>query len=139
MEHACGIFYYSFVQASCNDHLGWYKNVKENQASVEVTAKGQMDNIFLYGCYIVGSSKSRICQSYHDVIHLLLNDKDQSLTKRNFNLEELRDLESKLVLITGSKAENRLQVDTFIDVSFWNGISAWLSWCPFVTTIRVEI
>ena len=107
----------SFVQAACNDELEWYKSVKETQASVEITSFGQMNNIFQYGCYTVGSGKSKICQDYHEVIHLALKEKGKRLTKQSYNLEELRDLESKLVLITGSKAENRASVDVFIDVS----------------------
>ena len=83
-----------------------------------MTSFGQMNNIFKYGCYTVGSSKARICQNYQEVIHLSLKEGKKRLTKKNYNLEELRDLESKLVLITGSNAENRAQVDTFIDVSF---------------------
>lgn len=78
-----------------------------------------MNNIFQYGCYFVGSEESQICHSYHEVITLLLQEeeKDKRLTKKKYNLEELRDLESKLVLITGSKAENRADVDVFIGVS----------------------
>jgi hypothetical protein len=102
---------------ACNNDLEWYKSVKETQASVEVTSFGQMNNIFQYGCYTVGSGRSNICQNYHEVIHLSLREREKRLTKQNYNLEELRDLESKLVLITGSKAENRAHVDTFIDVS----------------------
>ncbi len=75
-----------------------------------------MDNIFQFGCYTVGSSKWHICQHYHEVIHLSLRNKSRRKMKENYDLEELRDLESKLVLITGSKAENRARVDTFIDV-----------------------
>lgn len=105
------------TQIACNDELEWYKSVKETQASVEVTSFGQMNNIFQYGCYTVGSNKAQICHSYHEVIHLSLKEQDKRLTKKHYNLEELRDLESKLVLITGSKAENRAQVDIFIDVS----------------------
>lgn len=76
-----------------------------------------MNDIFKYGCYKVGSSGSHICQSYHEVIHLSLKEEDKPLAKKNYNLEELRDLESKLVLITGSKAKNREEVNLFIDVS----------------------
>ncbi len=108
---------FACMQEACNDELEWYKSVKETQASVEVTSFGQMNNIFHYGCYTVGSSKAKICQYYHEVIHLLLRERKKRLTKTSYNLEELRDLESKLVLVTGSKAENRAHVDTFIDVS----------------------
>lgn len=112
---ACCIF--CSLQKACNERLEWYKSVKGFQATVEVTAVSQMNNIFLYGCYAVGSTKSTICQSYHQVIHLSLK-KSKDLTKHSYNLEELRDLESKLVLITGSKAEHREKVDIFNNVSF---------------------
>ena len=65
----------------------------------------------------MGSPKAKICQSYHEVIRLMLKG-TKRLTKEKYNLEELRDLESKLVLITGSKAENRAEVETFVDVSW---------------------
>ena len=101
---------------ACDKELGWYKSVKQTQASVEVTSFSQMNSIFQYGCYSVGSAKAQICQNYHEVIQLTLQEKDKRLTKKRYTLEELRDLESKLVLITGSKVENRAQVETFIDV-----------------------
>ena len=90
--------------------------MKETQASVEVTSYGQMNNIFEYGCYQVGTKKSAVCQNYSEVIHLMLKERGKRLAKKKYNLEELRDLESKLVLITGSKAEYRAQVDHFVDV-----------------------
>ena len=102
---------------ACNEDLEWYKSVKETQASVEVTSYGQMDSIFQYGCYAVGSGRSTVCKNYQEVISLSLKERDKRLSKKRYNLDELRDLESKLVLITGSKAKNRAKVDTFIDVS----------------------
>ena len=84
---------------------------------MELTTYGQMNNIFNYGCYTIGSDRTKICQNYHEVIHLSLEEKDKPLTKKSYKLDELRDLESKLVLITGSKAENREQVNIFLDVS----------------------
>ena len=83
-----------------------------------MTSYGQMNNIFQYGCYFVGSDESKICHSFHEVVQLSLQGhKKGKFTKKHYNLDELRDLESKLVLITGSKAENRADVDHFIDVS----------------------
>lgn len=93
--------------------------MKETQKSIEVTSYTQMTDIQKYGCYQVGSSTLQICQNLHEVIHLSLKEKDKPLTKKKFNLEELRDLESKLVLITGSKTEYRDEVDLFVDVSIW--------------------
>ena len=91
--------------------------MKLTQGSVEVTSYGQMNNIFEYGCYKVGTRRPIICKSHSEVISLSLKEREKRLTKRNYNLDELRDLESKLVLITGSKAENRAKVDLFLDVS----------------------
>ena len=105
------------LEVACNDDLECYKSAKEVQGPVEKTSYGQMKNIFHYGCYTVGSSEPKICHNIHEVIHLSLKKGKGHLPKNGYNLEELRDLESKLVLITGSMAENRDEVDTFIDVS----------------------
>ena len=92
--------------------------MKETQGSVEVTSYSQMDNIFEYGCYIVGVKQPAIGECHDDVIYLQLKEEglDRCLTKKKYNLEELRDLESKLVLITGSKTENRRKVELFVNV-----------------------
>ena len=92
--------------------------MKETQGSVEVTSYGQMRNILRYGIYQIGvASQSKLPQNIHDVIFVKLNPRDKLLTKTSYNLDELRDLESKLVLITGSKAANRKEVDHYLNVS----------------------
>ena len=53
-----------------------------------------------------------------------LEERDKRLPKHKYTLDELRDLESKLVLITSSNAENRKEVDLFLNVS---------DFCVFVT------
>ena len=108
-----------FLQESCNKELEWYKSVKETQASVEVTSFGQMDIIRTCGQYVVGGRKDVAMDSIHDVIHLTLTQRPgKKLLKTSYSLDELRDLESKLVLITGSKAENRGEVDQFLNVRY---------------------
>ena len=74
-----------------------------------------MKNILVYGHYVVKTMQSNTTQSAHDIICLKLKGGTQ-LLKKSYSMEELRDLESKLVLITGSKAENRAEVDHFLDV-----------------------
>ena len=109
-----------FVQRYCNDDVEWYKSVKETQGSVEVTSYGKMNTIFKCGCYIIGEKSPDITtgRSTKDVIRLQLKEKDsgKQLAKKSYSLEELRDLESKLVLITGSNAANRNKVDVFVNV-----------------------
>ena len=97
--------------------LEWFKSVKETQGSVEVTSFGQMENILNYGLYTIAGKSDIALHSIHDVILLtLLPQKGIKLLKTKYSLDELRDLESKLVLITGSKAENRAAVEQFLDV-----------------------
>ena len=105
------------VQDGCNKALQWYKLVKEAQGSVEVSSFGQMDNILCYGCYTVGGERGKTVHSIHDIIHLKLEERDKQLPKKSYSLDELRDLESKLVLITGSKTENKEEVEQFLNVS----------------------
>jgi len=101
----------------CNKQLEWYKSVKETQGSVEDTTFGKMTNILAYGWYKVGSQSTQTVHSIQDMIHLKLENTGKQLPKTNYSLDDLRDLESKLVLITGSKAEKRKEVDQFLNVS----------------------
>ena len=84
---------------------------------MEVTSFGKMEDILAYGCYRIGSTSDQAVQSIHDVIDLRLEGTERQLPKMRYSLDDLRDLESKLVLITGSKAENRKAVDKFLNVS----------------------
>lgn len=84
---------------------------------MEVTSYGQMRNILRYGRYQVGVTiQSKPVYTIHDLISLKLIVRDKKLSKLSYNLDDLRDLESKLVLITGSKAENRTEVDHYLNV-----------------------
>ena len=105
--------------------MEWYKSVKDTQASVEITSYGQMNNIFECGCYKIGIKRPVICKSHSEVISLtLIETGEKRLAKKRYNLEELRDLESKLVLITGRNAEKRKMVDLFLDVSEQSNLSS---------------
>ena len=76
-----------------------------------------MRNILKYGCYSVGASARVAVQSVHDLISMRLEERDKKLLKKVYTLDELRDLESKLVLICGNKEESRTEVDHFLNVS----------------------
>lgn len=108
---------YFFEQEYCNKDVDWYKSVKQTQGSVQVTSFGQMNNILCYGRYIIGGIQGETVRSIHDVIHLKLEESDKPLSKKSYSLDELRDLESKLVLITGDKAKNRIEVEQYLNVS----------------------
>ena len=117
ISHPHSPYYIISMQPSCNEHLEWYKSVKKTQGSVEVTSFGQMETIQRCGRYTIAGNKDVAMHSVHDVIQLTLQPQTgEKLVKTSYNLDELRDLESKLVLITGSKAENRAAVEQFLDV-----------------------
>ncbi len=99
----------------CNKDVQWYQSVKETQGSVETTSYGQMNNILKYGTYRVGFKKN--AQTVHDLISVTLSQLCQNIVKWKYSLDELRDLESKLVLICGNKAENRVEVEHYLNVS----------------------
>ncbi len=82
---------------------------------METTSYGQMSNILKYGSYRVGFKKS--ARTVHDLITTTLSRRCQNVVKWKYSLDELRDLESKLVLICGSKAKNRAEVDHYLNVS----------------------
>ena len=94
--------------------LAWYKSVKETQGSIEEPIFGLMNNILAYGCYHIGTRKTLVnFDGIHDIIHLVLTERDKPLTKRQYTLNELRDLENKLALIIGKNTENRTEVGVF--------------------------
>ncbi len=71
----------------------------------------------MFGQYSVGAGVGQtVVHGIHEVIRLKLDDRSKQLTKTTYTLDELRDLESKLVLITGSEAKNREKVDQFFNV-----------------------
>ena len=105
------------LQKGCDKAIDWYQSVKETQGSVEVTSYGQMNNIYQYGSYTIGSCRKSVHTSQSQVIHLDLTETDKSLPKKHYSLDDLSDLESKLVLITGRDSKESKEVQVFLQVS----------------------
>ncbi len=77
-----------------------------------------MNNINTYGSYTIGSqSLDCVHTSLKDVLRLDLERKDEQLTQSKYTLDDLRDLESKLVLITSQDSEESGEVDLFMKVN----------------------
>ena len=83
------------------------------QGSVKETSFGQLDACIKHGTFRVGQRGADIFHNMSDIVKLTVDSKHG----RVYNLDGLKDLESKLVLITGSKDERRKTVDEFLDVS----------------------
>ena len=87
---------------------------------MEKSSFGQMRNINELGYYEIGFIRKDILSSRSEAIQLHLKkpaDKKVTLPQYRYSLDELRDLESKLVLITGPESSERQEVDHFLDVS----------------------
>ena len=95
--------------------------MKEAQGSVEVTSFGQMRNINSYGTYEIGLLKKEILTSRSTAIQLKIRQsKGKRIHKLQYSLDDVTDLESKLVLITGRESEEKKEVDMFLKVSLCN-------------------
>ena len=105
------------IQRDCAKTIDWYQSVKETQGSVEVTSYGQMNNINRYGSYTIGSGRKNVHTSQSQVIRLTLSGSEKRLPKNNYSLDDLSDLESKLVLITGRESSEIKHVEVFLQVS----------------------
>lgn len=97
------------VQRSCEEHTGWYEDVKkETDGSVEETSFKHMETINRDGCYRIGSSTKSICTSQSQIIQLTLKEGVKH------SLDDLSDLESRLVLITG---QHSTDMNLFLQVT----------------------
>ena len=77
-----------------------------------------MKNIKTYGCYTIGSQSLDVHTSLKEVVQLDLERRDKQLTQLKHTLDDLRDLESKLVLITSQDSEESRDVDLFMKVNW---------------------
>ena len=119
LEVACYIF-----QESCAASIDWYISVQKTQGSVEESSFGQMKNINEHGSYTVGVKANVVETQLANVIKLRISTSGRSVQQSSYTLDELRDLESKLVLITGRDSKEKGDVYQFINVSdntlLWN-------------------
>lgn len=81
---------------------------------MEESSFAQLDTIQSNGLYVVGLSPQ--C-NIEDVVNVKIITPNESLPKMRYSLDELKDLESRLILITSSKAKDRDKVDQYTDVS----------------------
>ena len=107
------------LQDSCNKHQEWYQSIKDTQGSVENMYFDEMKNIKNYGYYTIGSQSLDVHTSLKEVVQLDLERRDKRLTQLKYTLDDLRDLESKLVLITSQESG---EGDLFIKVCFQTDI-----------------
>ena len=101
------------------------KQIKESHGSVALTTMVQVEAINFSGIYYIADRK-KAKESKHvdngvklcleDLISLVVpKDESKNREEKIYSLEEVKDVQSKLMLIAG-KAESRKEVDQFNQV-----------------------
>ncbi|XP_077022284.1 E3 ubiquitin-protein ligase RNF213 isoform X2 [Tamandua tetradactyla] len=98
-------------------NLEWLKTVKESHGSVELSSLSLATAINSRGIYVIKApmKDQRICQD--TVLRLLLPESHGGREeRREYSLEELKELLNKLMLMSGKKEQNHVEVETFSEV-----------------------
>ena len=91
------------VQVDLNKEVEWLNEVKNGHGSVERTSYGQMDSSIKFGVYHIGTAEPRSAAVPRIEICL----KEEHGKRRTYSLEQLQELESRLVLIGGSTSNSQ--------------------------------
>uniref|UniRef100_A0A1I8J9G9 RING-type domain-containing protein n=1 Tax=Macrostomum lignano TaxID=282301 RepID=A0A1I8J9G9_9PLAT len=100
------------------NQLKWIKIIKENQGSVERPTLEKIEEIFKSGSFQIGCL-------VENTDHFLLtttkeskaDDSPKTQSRAEFTLADVKDLQSKLMLIAGSAYENKLLLDSFVKLT----------------------
>ena len=96
------------LQNDCGKQIEWYKTLAQKMnGPMEETYIGQMKNINNYGCYIVGCHAEMPCSKLSDIVQMDLQKCPMTLPQQKYTIDELKHLESKLVLIMGNKSDDK--------------------------------
>ena len=98
----------------CNNHLDWFVELKETQGSFEVSAISKVKDIIQFGEYKISSTEEMPLLYIGDAIKLKIHR--FNAVKPEYSLDDLRDLESKLVLITGKHTAEKAKTEKFLNV-----------------------
>ena len=101
----------------CKNHLDWFVELKETQGSFEVSAISKVLDINKCGEYIISSTEEIPLLFIGDAIKLKIHR--FNAVKQEYSLDDLRDLESKLVLITGKHTAEKAKTENFLNVSVY--------------------
>ena len=88
--------------------------LKTAQGSFEVTAISKVNDIIKFGEYKISSSEEVALLFIGDAIKLKIHR--PNAVKKDYSLDDLRDLESKLVLITGKHTVEKEKTERFLNV-----------------------
>ncbi|XP_055738567.1 E3 ubiquitin-protein ligase rnf213-alpha-like [Salvelinus fontinalis] len=96
-------------------HLEWLKTVKDSHGSVELSSLSLAKSINTRGIYIISAqNQKKLCLD--TALKLQIPEQQEEDQMRNYSLEDLRDLQNKLMLMSGKGEQSQIEVDHFTEV-----------------------
>uniref|UniRef100_A0AAZ3SJB9 RING-type E3 ubiquitin transferase n=1 Tax=Oncorhynchus tshawytscha TaxID=74940 RepID=A0AAZ3SJB9_ONCTS len=97
-------------------HLEWLKTVKDSHGSVELSSLSLASAINSKGIYII-SAQNQKKLSLDTALKLQIPEEhDEGHEMRRYSLEDLRELQNKLMLMSGKGDQGQYEVDQFAEV-----------------------
>lgn len=111
------------LQHDISRHLEWLKGVKDEHAMSSLKLAQAINE---RGVYFIGQLKDSVTstqlydkKSVDSVISLLLPPTKQNGEPREFSLEKLKELQSKLALISGKDSQGQEDIEKFGEVNIF--------------------
>ncbi|CAB1315530.1 unnamed protein product [Coregonus sp. 'balchen'] len=95
-------------------HLEWLKTVKDSHGSVELSSLSLATSINTRGIYIISAHNQKKL-SLDTALKLQIPEQQEEGQMRNYSLEDLRDLQNKLMLMSGKGEQSQSEVDHFTE------------------------
>ncbi|XP_056587886.1 E3 ubiquitin-protein ligase rnf213-alpha-like [Triplophysa dalaica] len=97
-------------------HLEWLKTVKDSHGSVELSSLSLASAINTNGIYIISAqNQKKLC--LENILKIQIKEEhDEGCETRIYSLEDLRDLQNKLMLMSGKGDQGQCEVDQFAEV-----------------------
>ncbi|XP_061079146.1 E3 ubiquitin-protein ligase rnf213-alpha [Conger conger] len=96
-------------------HLEWLKTVKDSHGSVELSSLSLASAINKKGIYIISAQKQKL--SLETALKLRIPEEhEEGQEMRCYSLDELRELQNKLMLMSGKGEQGQGEVEHFVEV-----------------------
>ncbi|KAF4115423.1 E3 ubiquitin-protein ligase rnf213-alpha isoform X2 [Onychostoma macrolepis] len=97
-------------------HIEWLKTVKDSHGSVELSSLSLASTINTKGIYVIrAQNQKKFCLENILKLHIM-EEHDEGYERRIYSLEDLRDLQNKLMLMSGKGDQGQFEVDQFAEV-----------------------
>ncbi|KAM9745174.1 E3 ubiquitin-protein ligase rnf213-alpha-like isoform 2-T2 [Menidia menidia] len=97
-------------------HLEWLKTVKDSHGSVELSSLSLASAINNKGVYLINAHNVKKLSLDTALKLQIPEEHDEGLQWRSYSLEDLRELQNKLMLMSGKGDQGQNEVDQFAEV-----------------------